>query len=514
MSRKLTMLIGIPGSGKSTLRESIKDENTMVLSFDDIKEELFAPGGPYEDIGYENNGDYEKSGWKHPELIEKRRNELIKEIKESDKNLIIDTTALTPKKRAQYFKWFKGCFDEIDAVFVNTSLAKSLERNMARDRIVPQDVIVRMATDLILPSKKESFNQVYEYDTDTKTMQKFNDPSKKIVYVDMDGVVADFNAGCKKNGVVPPKDKKLMGEFWERLSQEDHFYKSLPPIEEGIKMVKGLIQKGYDVKFLTGVPRSGKIGKEAALDKVEWAKEIFGDKVEVIPTYKVNKPMYCVGKNTILIDDTKKNVEAWREAGGTALHFSGQDLTFSIETALKDKKFYGYDAICFDKQDIENLLKEKNLESGVLDKLPESYHLTIQFHGRKKPSSEQLQSLSEIYGKPVEVKILGYANDGKNEGFLCEGHQKDGRPFHITLSISEDGKAVDTGHIFPIDKDGNIIESSNENFQMFDEPVVIQGVCLNSQDPRAKQFSLSNEDLVRRQDVGEEIQETPDIGTT
>lgn len=66
-------------------------------------------------------------------------------------------------------------------------------------------------------------------------------------------------------------------------------------------------------------------------------------------------------------------------------------------------------------------------------------------------------------GRECDVRIVGYANDGRNEGLqaaldneLMPMYQGSARP-HITVSYSDGARAVDTGSLQfePVDDAGN-----------------------------------------------------------
>lgn len=88
---------------------------------------------------------------------------------------------------------------------------------------------------------------------------------------------------------------------------------------------------------------------------------------------------------------------------------------------------------------------------GNLDKDIPNQHVTLAF----KPDAEKFDVLLQHLGKGVEVEVIGYGNDGKNEGLLV--NIPDTIPYfgaeqkHITLSIDPKSSAVKTGFI-PFDK--------------------------------------------------------------
>ena len=75
---------------------------------------------------------------------------------------------------------------------------------------------------------------------------------KRVIYCDMDGVLADFNA--EPNAVA-------------RFKTEKNFFFNLKPIEDN---VKGLMElsKHYDVYILTASPNP-----RADKDKIKWLKK-------------------------------------------------------------------------------------------------------------------------------------------------------------------------------------------------------------------------------------------------
>lgn len=96
---------------------------------------------------------------------------------------------------------------------------------------------------------------------------------------------------------------------------------------------------------------------------------------------------------------------------------------------------------------------------STLERDTERKHITFQFKPTEVPS--------DIMFETFTVKIVGYGNNGKNEGFLVElpdelkPYYKGQDKVHITLSTQGDGKPVDTGNI---------------SFQMFITPFEIEGV--------------------------------------
>ena len=101
-----------------------------------------------------------------------------------------------------------------------------------------------------------------------------------------------------------------------------------------------------------------------------------------------------------------------------------------------------YVGIFFAKEEMEKI-KKKNcgtpLENDITNK-----HVTIAF----KPTEFD----TSLFGEIVEVVVVGYGNNGKNEGVKVEIKSdnkilKSVNVPHITLSVGNGGKPVDTGKL-------------------------------------------------------------------
>lgn len=110
-----------------------------------------------------------------------------------------------------------------------------------------------------------------------------------------------------------------------------------------------------------------------------------------------------------------------------------------------------YEGIFFDEETIELI---HSLDNNKLERIYEDLHCTFKF----MPKSDEI--FNDIVGKSFELLIVGYGNDGKNSGFqvalpdkLLKYYKNSDKKTkelvipHITVSLSENGKAVDTGKL-------------------------------------------------------------------
>ncbi|MFZ0951483.1 MAG: AAA family ATPase [Candidatus Sulfotelmatobacter sp.] len=138
----VVLAIGLPGSGKSSW---FKRHNVIPLSsdmvrsllFDDVREQRF------QDLVFSNLRSMLKA-----RLIAKRPMNYV------------DATNLTPQERQHWIKLAKDYQYEVHAVFFDVPLDVCIERHQRRDRVVPEDVMRRMAAKLKPPAFEEGFAKI------------------------------------------------------------------------------------------------------------------------------------------------------------------------------------------------------------------------------------------------------------------------------------------------------------------------------------------------------------------
>jgi predicted kinase len=138
----VVLAIGLPGSGKSSW---FKRHNVVPLSsdmvrsllFDDVREQRF------QDLVFSNLRSMLKA-----RLIAKRPMNYV------------DATNLTPQERQHWIKLAKDYQYEVHAVFFDVPLEVCLERHQRRDRVVPEDVMRRMAAKLKPPAFEEGIAKI------------------------------------------------------------------------------------------------------------------------------------------------------------------------------------------------------------------------------------------------------------------------------------------------------------------------------------------------------------------
>ena len=154
------------------------------------------------------------------------------------------------------------------------------------------------------------------------------------IYIDMDGVVADFDTFVSNllGRPIGWNDSKqdLTDEEWVKLASVDSLYYQLPMMPDATKLVayaKSLSTRFY-VGFLTAIPRRTTI-PSAQADKQAWVSKYFpGMRMDIGP-FSRDKQKWCI-PGDILIDDRPSNIAEWTAAGGIAVYHTG-DVNATIK---------------------------------------------------------------------------------------------------------------------------------------------------------------------------------------
>ena len=140
---------------------------------------------------------------------------------------------------------------------------------------------------------------------------------RNTIYVDMDGVVADFdqfvleNLGRTFDHKVGPKGDD---EMWNFLKSVPHLYRILKPTPYAHEIMDAAKATGSKVEMLTAIPRRTAL-PGAAQDKIDWMDEHFPNVKVNIGPYSADKWQWA-GPGDILIDDRTDNIKDWVENGG------------------------------------------------------------------------------------------------------------------------------------------------------------------------------------------------------
>lgn len=161
-----------------------------------------------------------------------------------------------------------------------------------------------------------------------------------IIYCDLDGVLADFDAqyekltGEKKEVINHKSDQA----FWQEITifralTGKGWFNNLPPKSDYMVLWRALTSLDYPIALLTA---TGMDRERAVKEKTEWVNNYLnaGWLILFVNSGK-DKGRYAT-KDSILIDDTQKCIDAFRTEGGTAiLHVSAEDTIKQLKEILE-----------------------------------------------------------------------------------------------------------------------------------------------------------------------------------
>jgi len=177
---------------------------------------------------------------------------------------------------------------------------------------------------------------LYELETTVKS---------PILYVDIDGVLADFYSPFNRMaGVSSWKDapKDVVLKVLKKITKQDDFWinlQVLPDVPQLMSAIKSLFKGEYKLlsKAIVGDPNAVK-------QKKQWAQQHLSPlpNETIIMPATANKGKYAQqpdGTPNILIDDFGYNIKAWQSAGGIGVqHKTGavNNTVTQLKAAIKN----------------------------------------------------------------------------------------------------------------------------------------------------------------------------------
>lgn len=136
--KKLVLMVGIPGSGKTTLSKMLIERGYAVLNADSIREELWGDATD------------QREASKVFEIFFKRLDDLL----DLQKDIVIDNTNTNPRHREQSIvRARQKGYEDIQLWVLDVPLELCLERNKTRERQVPEDIVTKMHSTITGPGR-------------------------------------------------------------------------------------------------------------------------------------------------------------------------------------------------------------------------------------------------------------------------------------------------------------------------------------------------------------------------
>jgi hypothetical protein len=152
---------------------------------------------------------------------------------------------------------------------------------------------------------------------------------RRQIYLDCDGVLADFDRGAQKIlGLAPDAFEAKHGaaRFWKRLARAENFFDTLDPLPDAFELYEAV--RHHAPIILTGLPS----GDWAEPQKRRWAQRHFPG-VPVIATAAALKREHC-HPGDVLVDDRDQHRRLWEAEGGLfILHTSARASIEALRAA-------------------------------------------------------------------------------------------------------------------------------------------------------------------------------------
>ncbi len=127
--KKLILLVGIPGAGKTTLASKIAARGYHCLNADSIRQELWG----------------DAADQREPEKVFGQFFKQLEEVLATGADIVIDNTNINVKQRKPILNMAaKAGYTDIQLWLLDVPLDVCLERNQKRERAVSDDIVANM----------------------------------------------------------------------------------------------------------------------------------------------------------------------------------------------------------------------------------------------------------------------------------------------------------------------------------------------------------------------------------
>jgi hypothetical protein len=157
------------------------------------------------------------------------------------------------------------------------------------------------------------------------------------VYVDLDGVLADFDQATKDRFGMSMKTHK-QGKVWSAIERYDRevkgWFYSLPKMPDADRLWEFVTRHFETVRILTA---TGTTPRDAAGQKKAWVGEKYGWDVECICVQSSSNKAEYAHEKAILIDDRTKSISPWINANGIGvLHKSAKKTIDELTNLMQE----------------------------------------------------------------------------------------------------------------------------------------------------------------------------------
>lgn len=162
-----------------------------------------------------------------------------------------------------------------------------------------------------------------------------------MIFLDMDGVLADFDKALELRGIEnlthfihkpfdewTDEERALDVKVREHMERED-FWPHIP-IKPGAHELIAASATRRPTFILTATPRNSPTRERIGRQKIAWARDILHFPVHRIIVCERHEKKNFANVGRILVDDMAANCEEWATYNGTPIHYTDLDKTLEV----------------------------------------------------------------------------------------------------------------------------------------------------------------------------------------
>jgi 5'(3')-deoxyribonucleotidase len=276
-------------------------------------------------------------------------------------------------------------------------------------------------------------------------------PSRPTVYVDMDGVLADFFGNiAKAHNVNHWKEIENKDVAIVQKAKESNFFASLPLLPNANRLIQGVKSLAGSYSILSS-PLQANV-EASSKEKGAWLQQHFRGAMQpagiVFDHEKFKYAKQADGTPNILIDDYPVNIRLWNAHGGIGLTYKDRDcatvlqqlrdvLENPMQYVIKTEKAPGINESLdhlFTAMDVlkyvKGIHKRYHLDDPItqvkawrLERMPTSFCSSPEFYHQDDPYRRNIRldmehidgiQLKDIMTKPIVCNAEGWVLDGNH----------------------------------------------------------------------------------------------------